>query len=79
MISLPSFATPPPLETTRDKPTNDGRVGLGFSSKLVVPPNLKETINRQERRRRQLAGEAYDSLEEALEAYDREREQKAQG
>ena len=72
-IAIPSFAEPPPLETKRDKPQNDGRVGLGFSSKLVVPPNLKDVINKQERRRRFLAGKSYDSLEEALEAYDREK------
>ena len=46
VIALPSFAEPPPLETKRDKPTNDGKVGLGFSSKLVVPPNLKDVINK---------------------------------
>jgi len=49
--SFVSFTPPPVLEATRDQPTDDGKVGVKFSSKLIVPGDLKDVINRQNRRR----------------------------
>ena len=83
VIALLSFTSPPPLEVKRDNPTPDGRVGIRFTSKLIVPTDLKDTINKQEKRRRVLKaknmgrrmdGEEYEesqTLDEVLAEYDR--------
>ena len=82
---IPEFAKPPPLEARRDEPGSDGRFGVGFTSELVVPPNLPDLINKQERRRRMLRSRAlgdsdtHSSLDEAFEEYDRKRERKKNG
>jgi len=62
---LPEFTPPPPLEARRDNPGSDGRVGVQFTSELIVPPNLADLVNKQEKRRRlakarRLQGEVED-------------------
>ena len=77
-VALPSFDPPPPLEPKRDDPKSDGRFGVRFTSKLIVPPNLADIVNDQERRRRERrrleeegeAEEEHESLDEVLAAYD---------
>ena len=82
---IPEFSPPPPLEARRDDPGSDGRFGVGFTSELIVPPDLPALINKQERRRRMLRTRAledsttHSSLDEALDEYDKQRERKKNG
>ena len=53
---LPNYTPPPTLEANRLPPTNDGRVFIEFTSKLIVPDDLSERINKQNKRKRVLKG-----------------------
>ena len=79
LVSLPTSTIPPPLEAIREETTNEGRVSIKFSEDLIVPPFLKDLINNQEQKRRMLkknSDGSYDSLDAALEAYDKKIEAK---